>query len=123
MTTAFLTRKPDSVSCLYYVEGRVNDMSNDKWFCTECGTANSGNFCSECGALRKTDEPVTCTCGFVYTGNFCTNCGARLEIIVQLGLLRVLVARLGVGCGGVLILRHGRLIRRLHGLPGGVRTD
>ena len=76
MTTAFLTRKPDSVSCLYYVEGRVNDMSNDKWFCTECGTANSGNFCSECGALRKTDEPVTCTCGFVYTGNFCSNCGA-----------------------------------------------
>lgn len=55
---------------------RVSDMSNDKWFCTECGTQNSGNFCSECGALRKTDEPVTCTCGFVYTGNFCTNCGA-----------------------------------------------
>lgn len=55
---------------------RVSDMSNDKWFCTECGTQNSGNFCSECGALRKTDEPVTCTCGFVYTGNFCANCGA-----------------------------------------------
>ena len=51
-------------------------MSNDKWFCSKCGTQNSGNFCSECGALRKTDEPVTCTCGFVYIGNFCTNCGA-----------------------------------------------
>ena len=76
MTTAFLTRKTDSVSCLYYVEGRVSDMSNDKWFCSKCGTQNSGNFCSECGAQRKTDEPVTCTCGFVYTGNFCTNCGA-----------------------------------------------
>ena len=54
---------------------------------------------------------------------YALHCGARLEIIVQLGLLRVLVARLGVGCGGVLILRHGRLIRRLHGLPGGVRPD
>ena len=27
-------------------------MSNGKWFCTECGTANNGSFCSGCGAPR-----------------------------------------------------------------------
>ena len=51
-------------------------MSNETWFCTECGTQNSSDFCTECGAVRKNVKPVICACGSVFTGNFCTNCGA-----------------------------------------------
>ena len=51
-------------------------MSNEKWYCPECGAQNSGNFCTVCGAMRKKDESFTCACGNVFTGNFCPECGS-----------------------------------------------
>jgi hypothetical protein len=55
---------------------QVSDMSNEKWYCPECGAQNSGDFCTVCGAMRKKDESFTCACGNVFTGNFCPECGS-----------------------------------------------
>ena len=44
------------------------------WYCTNCGTANTGKFCGECGSPRPAGG-WTCSCGTTNTGKFCSECG------------------------------------------------
>ena len=46
----------------------------DSWYCTNCGTANTGKFCGECGSPRPAGG-WTCSCGTTNTGKFCSECG------------------------------------------------
>ena len=46
----------------------------DSWYCTNCGTANTGKFCGECGSPRPAGG-WACSCGTTNTGKFCSECG------------------------------------------------
>ena len=46
----------------------------DSWYCTNCGTANTGKFCGECGSPRPAGG-WTCSCGTTNTGKFSSECG------------------------------------------------
>lgn len=53
--------------------------STNTWFCTECGTENTGNFCKECGAKKATSAQCS-KCGFTPAGDtpkFCPKCGTK----------------------------------------------
>ncbi|NLB23338.1 MAG: virion core protein [Clostridium sp.] len=54
---------------------------SNQWFCTECGTKNSGKFCSECGTGKPEVSPSQCSnCGFKPAGEmpkFCPECGHK----------------------------------------------
>ena len=53
-----------------------------EWFCTECGTKNSGKFCANCGTQKPAPKVNTCpSCGTAIEGSpkFCSNCGAKLQ--------------------------------------------
>lgn len=59
-------------------EEKKEDNSNS-WFCTECGTKNTGNFCAECGTKRSTATQCN-KCGFKPKGEapkFCPECGNK----------------------------------------------
>ena len=53
--------------------------AGDQWFCTECGTKNTGKFCMNCGTGKPVTEGVKCSkCGFKPDGplpKFCPECG------------------------------------------------
>lgn len=55
------------------------------WFCTSCGTENSGNFCERCGNTRAVQAPLRCpSCGFTPAPGqamprFCPECGAPIS--------------------------------------------
>lgn len=53
-----------------------------EWFCTECGTKNSGKFCANCGTQKPAPKVNTCpSCGTAIEDSpkFCSNCGAKLQ--------------------------------------------
>jgi membrane protease subunit (stomatin/prohibitin family) len=56
-----------------------NKANNNTWFCSNCGTKNSGKFCTECGT--KKSAPAFCSnCGYKVEGdapNFCPECGHK----------------------------------------------
>ena len=55
--------------------------TGNQWFCTECGTKNSGNFCSGCGNKKVVAPTNQCSnCGFKPEGEtpkFCPECGNK----------------------------------------------
>lgn len=53
-----------------------------EWFCTECGTKNTGKFCANCGTPKPAGSQSACPkCGTAIEGNpkFCPNCGNKLQ--------------------------------------------
>lgn len=55
------------------------EVNSNSWFCTECGTKNTGNFCAECGTKRSTATQCN-KCGFKPKGEapkFCPECGNK----------------------------------------------
>jgi membrane protease subunit (stomatin/prohibitin family) len=60
-------------------ESKKEETNKDIWFCTECGTKNSGSFCSNCGTKKATAEQCS-KCGYKPEGEtpkFCPECGTK----------------------------------------------
>ena len=60
-------------------ESKKEETNKDTWFCTECGTKNSGSFCSNCGT-KKAATTQCSNCGYKPEGEipkFCPECGTK----------------------------------------------
>lgn len=59
--------------------------NNDSWFCTNCGTQNTGKFCASCGSPKPVTKIASCTrCGWTPAPGqgvprFCPECGTQLS--------------------------------------------
>ncbi len=59
----------------------AQQTSTNHWFCTNCGTKNTGNFCSGCGSKKASTDSTSCqNCGYKPEGEapkFCPKCGNK----------------------------------------------
>lgn len=59
--------------------------NNGTWYCTNCGTPNSGKFCEGCGSPKPASMAASCrNCGWTptpgqNTPKFCPECGTQIS--------------------------------------------
>ncbi len=64
------------------ITGPKKPAGDGKWYCPNCGTANTSNFCMQCGTQKPAMGPKFCPdCGYKFeegkTAKFCPQCGKK----------------------------------------------